>query len=74
MGPIWAKWGGNIERELGRLGKSQSWLARELNVDRATVNRWVRGNSGPSDEFKLDISRVLGVAPMTLFPLEEEQR
>lgn len=52
------------------LGKSQRWLAIEVDVDPSTVNRWEKGLAAPRDHHKIVLARVLKTNYWVLFPLD----
>ena len=47
-------------------GKSQGWLARELDVAEFTVRRWERGDRMPTVASLVSIGEALGVTPSWL--------
>jgi len=50
--------------------RSDSDLARLLEVDKSIVSRWINGVSEPSLPRKIQIARVLGVDSRLLWPDE----
>jgi transcriptional regulator with XRE-family HTH domain len=51
--------GGNIRRELIRIGQTHEWLAGRINRERATVGFYVNGQRLPPVDVLERISRVL---------------
>lgn len=49
---------------------TQKQLAQKIDVDPITVSRWERGETHPSDLYRVRIARALGVHPNDL--LSEE--
>ena len=56
---------------LGELLKSKRWngssISKELRVDRATVNLWVRGKTEPKAETIKRIAELCEVEPSVVF-------
>lgn len=49
-----------IKETLDRWGISQAWLARQLGVTRATVNKWINGTTPISEEYARKTKELLG--------------
>ena len=43
--------GGNILRALEKRGKTQTWLAEQIKVDKTHVNKWVKNRVRPSTKY-----------------------
>lgn len=50
-----------IKEKLGELGKTQSWLAGELEMDFRSVTRYVNNHRQPSLDKLFEIARILKV-------------
>lgn len=50
-----------LDAALKQPGRSQSWLARLLEIRQPAVSQWVRGNSRPEPHFRLALQRLLGI-------------
>ena len=46
-------------RRLIEQGKSQSWIARELNVSQPTISRWFAGEVSDAAEAGLKLARLV---------------
>lgn len=55
-----------IKEVLAAQGKTQSWLAGELDVEFRTVNRYINNHRQPSLELLFDIAKKLRVNPKEL--------
>ena len=49
---------------------SQARLARDVGVDKATINRWEKGKSKPRQDELGRLCKALGEPPEVLFPLD----
>lgn len=49
-----------LSAALEDLGRKQSWLARQLEIDPGSVSRWVRGEQVPNDTNLARINKALG--------------
>ena len=56
----------NLREMLSKKGMTQTNLAKELKVTRASVNNWVTGRSNPTIDGVAEIARVLGVSEASL--------
>lgn len=61
MGSKLGPFGPWLQSELNRKGWNSARLAEEMNIDRGTVNRWLRGARVPSADMCHDIAVALGV-------------
>ena len=52
----------SLERALARRGMSQAMLARSLNVDRSTINRWINGSRPIGLRYRPMLWELLGAA------------
>jgi putative transcriptional regulator len=55
-----------IQEVLDEKGKTQSWLAGELEVEFRTINRYVNNHRQPSLETLFNIAKLLKVSPREL--------
>lgn len=55
-----------IMEVLEEKGKTQAWLAGELEVEYRTVNRYVNNHRQPTIETLFHIARILKVSPKDL--------
>ena len=55
----------SLMRLLDAFGKSQSWLARELECDTSAVSYWISGKSNPSSFHAEKIAKLFGVTHTT---------
>lgn len=55
-----------IELELERLGKTKSWLAREMGATRQWIDQIINDDSGKTLETISKIGKALGVDPKDL--------
>ena len=55
-----------IQEVLDEKGKTQSWLAGELEVEFRTINRYVNNHRQPSLETLFTIAKLLKVSPREL--------
>lgn len=53
-----------IDAALKRIGKTRSWLAKELDVSRSTVARYCSGESVPSRVHDQKLRKILGIKKM----------
>ncbi len=53
--------GTEIKAALQRQGRTQAWLARELNIDAGSVSRWATGRQVPSPSRVPEIEALLDV-------------
>jgi transcriptional regulator with XRE-family HTH domain len=56
-----------LAQVLGEQGRKKSWLASQLQVDRSTVTRWVKGVSQPTRRNQANIAKLLGVPVKEIF-------
>ena len=59
--------GKNLETALAARGLSQAEFARQLGVQRATVNHWISGLAFPSLEYIIAVADELGCSIDDLF-------
>lgn len=52
----------SLERALAMRGMSQAMLARSLNVDRSTINRWINGSRPIGQRYRPMLWELLGAA------------
>lgn len=52
---------------LAEQGRKKSWLAEQLQVDRSTVTRWVKGETRPTSRKRETIAILLGHSEADLF-------
>jgi len=54
---------------LASMGRSQTWLARELDVSRAAVSRWCMGGMNPTPNRARRVEKLSrGAVPASLWP------
>lgn len=54
------EFGGNLQSILDEIGMSQIELAKELHINKSTVNRYIRGECMPSLKTIINIMDVTG--------------
>lgn len=64
----------NIKRQLKELGKSQAWLATELDVSPGYVSELISGKKSPSHKLLLEMALALQIDPSGLFGSDREAR
>jgi transcriptional regulator with XRE-family HTH domain len=64
----------NIKRQLKKLGKSQAWLATELDVSPGYVSELISGKKSPSHKLLLEMALALQIDPSGLFGSDREAR
>lgn len=61
-----------IDTRLGQIlraeGRTQSWLARTVGVDRTLINRYVHGIHLPGQDMQAAIASALGRQVVDVFP------
>lgn len=66
-----------METELKRIltseGRTQSWLARTVGVDRSQINRYVHGIHRPDLATRRAIADALGRHEVAVFPPDPEE-
>lgn len=66
-----------IDTELKRIltseGRTQSWLARTVGVDRTLINRYVHGIHRPDLPTRQAIADALGRQEPDVFPIDPEE-
>lgn len=55
-----------IDELLKNAGKTKTWLARKVDVDRKAVQRWNKGQTMPSISNMKQLVRVLNCKPADL--------
>lgn len=55
-----------IKEILEERGKSQTWLAEQLDMDFQTINRYVNNNRQPTLPRLYEIAKILKVSPREL--------
>jgi putative transcriptional regulator len=50
-----------IKAVLAEKGKTNNWLADELNMNRTTVSKWCRNDMQPRIETLFQVAKALGV-------------
>lgn len=50
-----------IKAVLAEKGKTNNWLAEELNMNRTTISKWCRNDMQPRVETLFQIANALGV-------------
>src|SRR5690606_27265919 len=68
---LWPEWLksvklNRIKEVLAEKGKTQVWLAEQLDLDFQTVNRWCNQRKQPSLEYIFEVARLLKVSPREL--------
>tara|TARA_R110001599_G_scaffold332511_1_gene547987 strand:+ start:32567 stop:32764 length:198 start_codon:yes stop_codon:yes gene_type:complete len=61
-----------IAEVLKKQGRSQSWLAEEIDKNRVTVSGYCRNTIQPSLNVLIEIAKTLGVDPGELIVSETE--
>jgi DNA-binding XRE family transcriptional regulator len=56
----------HIKKILGEQGRSQTWLAKKLELAFPTVNSWCNNKSQPTLTHLVEIAELLDVAPVEL--------
>jgi len=59
--------GTKIRETLEAQGRRQDWLAAQIGVSPAAVNRWIKGSRSVDHANALKISQILGVPFFLLF-------
>jgi len=60
-----------INLRLRELGKSQRWLANELNINESAVSKYVRGKTTPKKSLQEKLFRIFDLPYNTLDDLLE---
>lgn len=61
----------SIRVALAREGKTQTWLADQLDTNRATVNTYCKGYARPSHDRVEKIAEIFGLSVSELYALGE---
>jgi len=56
-----------LEELLIERGISQAWLAKKINKNYSTLNRWIKKNRTPPYETMFKISKVLNIPARKIF-------
>lgn len=67
MGSQHPLWGARIRAARRAAGLTQAQLAAALKVSQQNVSAWEKGLRGPRDDRRLQLARILGIAPEDLF-------
>lgn len=59
-----------LDDALSKDGRTNEWLARQLNVNVTQVSRWRRGVNIPTGANRRRIAKALGVSVESLWPSE----
>lgn len=62
-------WGANLTERRLQLGLSQQLVAKKVGVSAASLCRWEKGVTGPTDTHKMALAKVLAMDARYLFPL-----
>ena len=57
-----------LKTVLKEQGRSQVWLARNINVNRVSLNYWINNKRIMPDKYKSIIAQLLGFPESILFP------
>lgn len=63
----------NFKALLKESGRKQVEIARDLSTTTTTIQRWLTGESFPSETNAVALGRALGVAPQELFRYEARE-
>jgi len=56
-----------LAKALQQQGRKKLWVAEQLNVDRSTVTRWVKGQTKPRRKYQVQLARLLNIPVEELF-------
>ena len=62
----------SLKQTLQAQGRTTTWLVRQLGVSLTTGYQWTSGKMAPTDDRKIQISKLLGVSIEELFFSDEE--
>lgn len=56
-----------LAKALQQQGRKKNWVAQQLNVDRSTVTRWVKGQTKPTRKHQEQLALLLNIPASELF-------